>query len=300
MRISTAEIFQRGVDAMLDRQREVSDTQLKLSTGRRINAPSDDPSAAVRILDYTEALSKLAQFQRNAEAARARLDQEESALIGIGNLLQRVRELAVQGNNDTNNTQDRASIAQEIRQHIDSFLQLANTQDANGEYLFSGFATNTVAFTHDGAGTFTYNGDTGQRMARIGENREVAMGDPGIEFMNLAANAGGTTNIGRVLYDLTVNLEAGNGDANALADLDTAIDRLSTVRAKIGARINAVDEQVSTNESFELAIERVRSDIEDLDYAEAISLFNQQLTALQASQQSFVRIQDLSLFNFLR
>lgn len=300
MRISTAEIFQRGVDAMLDRQREVSDTQLKLSTGRRINAPSDDPSAAVRILDYTEALSKLTQYQRNAGAARARLDQEESALIGVGNLLQRVRELTVQGNNDTNSTQDRISIAQEIRQHIDNFLQYANTQDANGEYIFSGFATNTVALTHDGAGTFTFNGDSGQRFARIGENREVAMGDPGSEFMSLAANAGGTTDIGRILYDLAVNLEAGNGDPNALADLDTAIDRISTLRAKIGARINAVDEQVRTNESFELAIQRVRSDIEDLDYAEAISLFNQQLTALQASQQSFVRIQDLSLFNFLR
>ena len=71
-------------------------------------------------------------------------------------------------------------------------------------------------------------------------------------------------------------------------------------RAKIGARMNAIDDQKTANDAFDLAVTKVRSSLEDLDYAEAISRFNQQLTALQASQQSFFKIQDLSLFNFLR
>ena len=177
MRISTAQIFRQSVDAMLDRQRELSQTELQVASGKRILNPSDDPSATVRILDLKETQQRLLQFQRNADAATAKLDQEETALQGMENLLQRVRELAVQGNNDPLGAEGRSAVAAEIRQHIDSFLQLANTQDANGEYVFAGFQSQTIPFSHDGVGNFSYHGDSGQRMLKIGESREVAVGD---------------------------------------------------------------------------------------------------------------------------
>ena len=300
MRISTAQLFRQSVDAMLEQQSKLSQTELQVASGKRILNPSDDPSATVRILDLQEAQQRLVQFQRNADAATARLDQEETALLGMENLLQRVRELAVQGNNDPLGAEGRSAVAAEIRQHIDGFLQLANTRDANGEYLFAGYQSQTRPFSHDGAGNFTYQGDTGQRMLKIGDSREVAVGDPGSMFMDFAAAAGGTTNVGEVLYRLATNLEAGNGDPNALSDIDTALGSLLNVRAKVGARMNAIDDQKNANAAFDLAVTTVRSSLEDLDYAEAVSRFNQQLTALQAAQQSFVKIQDLSLFNFLR
>lgn len=299
-RISTAFMFARGVDVMLQKQTELSNTELQLASGKRILKPSDDAAASVQILDLKESQARLEQYQRNGDAAEARLSQEETALEGIGNLLQRVRELAVQGNNSTNNADDRTALAKEIRQHIDNFMQLANTSDANGEYLFSGFRTDTAPISHNGAGTFTYNGDSGQRIVDIGDSRKVATGDPGSIFMDLSAAAGGTTNVGQILYDLATTFEAGNADPNALTDIDTAIGSVLNTRAAIGARMNAIDDQKNANEAFDVAINQVRSSLEDLDYAEAISRFNQQLTALQASQQSFLKIQDLSLFNFLR
>jgi flagellar hook-associated protein 3 FlgL len=300
MRISTSQIFQQGVDAMLEKQRELSRTELQVASGKRILVPSDDPSSAVRILDMQEAQKRLAQYQRNADAATAKLDQEETALQGMENLLQRVRELTVQGNNDPVGADGRRAIATEVRQHMESFLQLANSQDANGEFIFAGFQSQTKPFSHDGAGGFSYVGDSGQRMLKIGDSREVAIGDPGIIFTDFAANGGGNTNIGEVLYNLALNLDAGNGDPNALSDIDTALTGVLETRAKIGARMNAIDDQKNANGSFELAVTKVRSSLEDLDYAEAISRFNQQLTALQASQQSFIKIQDMNLFNFLR
>jgi flagellar hook-associated protein 3 FlgL len=290
MRISTSQIFRQSVDAMLEKQRELSKTELQVASGKRILNPSDDPSASVRILDLQEAQQRLVQYQRNAEVAVAKLDQEETALQSMGNLLQRVRELTVQGNSDPVGAEGRAAIATEIRQHIDSFLQLANTQDANGEYIFAGFQSQTRPFEPNGSGGFNYVGDSGQRMVKIGDSREVAIGDPG----------GSLEAIGGVLNTLAANLEAGNGDPNALNDIDTAITGLLGTRAKVGARMNAIDDQKNANDAFELAVTKVRSSLEDLDYAEAISRFNQQLTALQASQQSFIKIQDLSLFNFLR
>ena len=300
MRISTAQIFRQGVDAMLNRQKELSQTELQVASGKRILNPSDDPSATVRILDLKETQQRLLQFQRNADAATAKLDQEETALQGMENLLQRVRELAVQGNNDPLGAEGRSAVAAEIRQHIDSFLQLANTRDANGEYVFAGFQSQTTPFSHDGVGNFSYHGDSGQRMLKIGESREVAVGDPGSIFMDFAAAGGGTTNVGEVLYRLATNLEAGNGDPEALSDIDTALGSLLNLRAKVGARMNAIDDQKDANDAFDLAVTTVRSSLEDLDYAEAISRFNQQLTALQAAQQSFIKIQDMSLFNFMR
>ena len=300
MRISTAQIFRQSVDAMLDRQKELSQTELQVASGKRILNPSDDPSATVRILDLKETQQRLLQFQRNADAATAKLDQEETALQGMENLLQRVRELAVQGNNDPLGAEGRSAVAAEVRQHIDSFLQLANTQDANGEYVFAGFQSQTTPFSHDGVGNFSYHGDSGQRMLKIGESREVAVGDPGSIFMDFAAAGGGTTNVGEVLYRLATNLEAGNADPEALSDIDTALGSLLNLRAKVGARMNAIDEQKDANDAFDLAVTTVRSSLEDLDYAEAISRFNQQLTALQAAQQSFIKIQDMSLFNFMR
>lgn len=299
MRISTTQLFTQGVDAMLDKQRQISETELQVATGKRILRPSDDPSAAVRVLDLSEAQQRLAQYQRNADAAIARLDQEESALLSIENLLQRVRELAVQGANDTLSVDDRQAIATEVREHMQSFLELANSRDANGEYLFAGYQSLTEPMTHNGTGTFSYTGDTGQRTLKIGDTREVAIGDPGTLFMGFAAAAGGTTDVGKVLYDLASNLEAGNADTNAITDIDTAFGRLLETRAKIGARLNAIDDQKAANDAFDLATAQVKSTLEDLDYAEAISRFNQQLAALQASQQAFVRIQDLSLFNFI-
>lgn len=300
VRISTAQLFQQSVEAMLQKQREVSETELQVASGKRILRPSDDPSAAVRVLDLKEAQQRLAQYQRNADTAIARLDQEETALIGIESLLQRVRELAVRGSNDTLSDEDRYAIATEVREHIGGFLQLANSRDANGEYIFSGFKSLTEPMSHDGNGNFTYHGDTGQRTVQIGDTREVAIGDPGSIFMEFAAAAGGTTNVGQVLYNLATTLESGSGYTDALTDIDTAFTNLFNTRARIGARLHAIDDQKQANESFDLATAQVRSTLEDLDYAEAISRFNQQLTALQASQQAFIKVQDLSLFNYLR
>lgn len=300
MRISTAQLFQQGVAAMLDQQRELSRTELQVASGQRILRPSDDPASAVRVLDLGEAQQRLAQYQRNADMAVARLEQEETALVGIGDLLQRVRELAVQGASDTLGSEGRQAIAAEVRQHLDSFMQLANTRDANGEYLFAGFQSLTQPFSLNAQGELDYAGDAGQRFVQIGDSREVAVGDPGGIFMDLAAADGGTTDLGAVLNDLAAALEAGNGRPQALSDIDTALGAVLNTRAKIGARLNAVEDQKNANDAFDLAVTEVRSSLEDLDYAEAVSRFNQQLTALQAAQQSFIRVQDLSLFNFLR
>lgn len=300
MRLSTSQIFNQAVTSMQTTQAELAKTQQQLSTGQKNLAPSDDPAAATRILDLNQVIETTDQFQRNADFADTRLTLEESVLTNVGDILQSIRELSVRANNDSLSASDRLAIAVEVRVNIDGLIQIGNSQDANGEYLFSGFKTDTEPFSHDGLGNFSYAGDQGQRNLQIGAKRQVAVGDSGENvFMRVDDGAGGVSSMFDTLYDFATDLEANIPSDTTLTRLDSALDTVLNTRASIGARMNMIDEQKSANDSFNIVLKENRSSLEDLDYAEAISRFEQQILALQASQQSFVKIQGLSLFNYL-
>ncbi|MBT8440564.1 MAG: flagellar hook-associated protein FlgL [Gammaproteobacteria bacterium] len=300
MRLSTSQIFQQAVTSMLKTQSDVSKTQLQLSTGKQILTPSDDPAAATRILDLNQVIETTDQFQRNADFAETRLSIEESVLSEVGDLLQRVRDLAVQANNATLSASDRQALAAEVRGSLDGLIQMANSQDASGEYIFAGFKTDTRPFSDDGSGNFSYAGDQGQRNLQIGATRQVPVGDSGAEvFMKIDDGAGGIASMFDTIHEFAVDLEANSPSGTTLTRLDSALDAVLNTRAKVGSRLNSIDSQRNANDSFSLLLQENRSNLEDLDYAEAVSRFEQQILALQASQQSFVKIQGLSLFNFL-
>lgn len=300
MRISTSWIFQQGVNAMLDQQTTLAKTQQQLATGKRILAPSDDPSASTRVLELDQLIDTSKQYQRNSDYAQARLSLEETVLADVGDVLQRIRELAVRANNDTLSAGDRKAIAVEVRTNLDGLLQLSNSKDATGEYLFSGYKTGTQPFSDNGAGNYSYDGDQGERSLQIGPTRQVSVGDSGDNvFMKVDDGAGGISSMFAALYDFAVDLEANAPSTTTLTRLDSAIDEVLNTRASIGARLNTIDSQRSMNDSFDLLLQENRSTLEDLDYAEAVSRFERQLLALQASQQSFVKIEGLSLFNYL-
>jgi len=300
MRLSTSQIFQQAVTVMQTKQAELAKTQLQLATGQKILSPSDDPAAATRILDLNQVIDTTTQFQRNSDYAVSRLSLEEAVLSDVGNLLQRARELSVRANNDTLSAGDRNAIAVEIRTNIDALIQLANSQDADGGFLFAGFKTDTEPFIGDGIGNFSYEGDQGQRSLQIGARRQISVGDSGDEvFMKIDDGSGGVSSMFDTLYTFATDLEANNPSTATLTSLDSAIDAVLNTRASIGARMNTIENQKNANDSFSLLLQENRSSLEDLDYAEAVSRFEQQLLALQASQQTFVKIEGLSLFNYL-
>jgi flagellar hook-associated protein 3 FlgL len=290
----------RATNAILEQDTALSKTQIQIATGRRIVSPSDDPVGTTQIFPLNEVIEKTRQFLKNSDAAESRLSLEEKNLSSVSDILIRVNELAVQGNSDTINAQGRNAIAQELRQHLQALMGVANTKDVNGEYLFAGHAVTTQPFVEATAGTFPYQGDSGQRSVQIGESRLVAVGDPGDDvFMNVPFSGGGNQSIFETIDALATDFEANTASPNATTDIKSALDNVSTVRAKIGARLNALDTQKEVSEELILQSEKTLSSIQDLDYAEAISRLNLQLAGLQASQQAFTRIQNLSLFNYL-
>jgi flagellar hook-associated protein 3 FlgL len=402
MRISTSQIYQQGLSAMLDQQANLTKTQQQLSTGRRILTPADDPAGSAQALDLNQVIEVTKQYQDNAIAARVRLGLEESTLTGVSDLLQRVRELAVQANNATQTNETRAAIALEVRQRLTQLLDLANTRDANNEYLFAGYKGQVRPFASTGTG-FTYSGDQGARYLQVGPSTQIAVGDSGADVFMAIRNGNGTfttqnntANTGTgiidpgtvsgtfvrdtytiaftqvlptdpVTYSVTgvtsgavltnvaytsganivfngvqVKVEGtpANGDSftvspsanqdifttvqnfinalgttvsspasranvnnamnRTLTDMDQALGNIIAVRTRVGARLNTIDSQQDTNDAYTLQVQQTLSQIQDLDYAEAASRLNLQQTILQAAQQAFIKVQGLSLFNFLR
>lgn len=299
MRISTALSQQLGVKAILNQQSNLTRTQQQIASGLRVLTPADDPAAAVRILDIGKSIEESKQFLSNIEIARSRLSLEEVTLTSATHVMQRVRELAVQGANETLTPSDHGAIEAEVRQALDELLGLANSQNANGEFLFSGFLSQTQPFT----GTlntaplgFGYAGDGNQRMLQIGDARQIADGDHGITVFGDPAAGNSAFDVVAQFAD---NMGAATPDSLDIASIDQALERMITVRSSIGARINAVDQQQELNDDLILDMKTTLSEFQDLDYAEAISRMNLQATALQAAQQAFVRVQGLSLFNYL-
>ncbi len=298
MRISTSLLYQRGVNSINDQQSTLSATQEQLATGERLKSPADDPFASTRIVALDEQTATLDQYSRNADFAQTRLEIEETAITSSINMLQRVRELAIQGLNGSLSSNDRIALSYEVFELADGVLQQSNATDASGEYLFSGNKTNDEAFVDNGSGNYVYGGDQGQRRVQIGTNREITTGDSGYEVFSNFDGVTSDTVMG-VIWELANGLATDNIDANSLEDIDRAIAKLSSVRSNVGARINTIQSEKSSIDSISLSLEVNRSELADLDYADAISRFQQQLAGLQAAQQSFVQIQNLSLFNYI-
>ena len=144
---------------------------------------------------------------------------------------------------------------------------------------------------------FVYSGSNTQREIQIGGSRKVTDSDTGISVF------GPSSVTGKMIFDSVKNfateLRADAPTLKTLQELDDAMVRLSTVRSTIGSRMNAIDRQKQSNQDFIINTQTALSQIEDLDYAEAITKLNAQQLSLQAAQQSYAKVQGMSLFKFL-
>jgi flagellar hook-associated protein 3 FlgL len=192
MRVSSDLLRTVFLNALADAQQRFAKTQEQVSTGQRVNSPSDDPAAAARIAQLNATLSRLDQFKTNADFATNQLGLEENALASVVDNLQRIRELTVQANNAPLSDTDRAAIATELSQRLDALRSVANTTDVDGRHLFSGYNEDATPFTVGAAGNVVYNGDQGQRTVQVSETRFVAINDSGADVFQRIPTGNGT------------------------------------------------------------------------------------------------------------
>ena len=304
MRISTQILFESGAARLGELQSGLFRTQQQISSGRRILTPADDPVAAARALDVTQTQSLNTQYGVNRMHAKNSLGEVEGVLSGVTELLQDVKTLTIAAGNGTLSDTERGFQATELSARFQELLGLANTRDATGNYLFSGFQTNTPAFVQSATGA-TYQGDLGQRLIQVDATRQMAASSPGQTVFQ-----GGGQDVFQTLNNLitllqtpvvtaadAANLTAGLATANG--DLGLALDNVLTVRASVGSRLQELDSLDSAGEDRNLQYSQILSELQDLDYTKAITQLSQQQLTLEAAQQSFVKTSGLSLFDFI-
>ena len=188
-RISTIQAFNNGVNGIQRNYSTVTSTQQQISSGKRILTPADDPVASVRLLQLDQQEAVLGQYKDNLTAAKNSLTEEETLLTSSVNVLQRVRELTVQAGGGALSAADRKSIAQELNEREKELLGLMNSRNARGDYLFSGYLGKTQPFLSNPDGTYSYQGDVGQRSLQVAGSTTVAINDNGRRIFEDVTNA---------------------------------------------------------------------------------------------------------------
>ena len=319
MRVSTAQIFNNGTTGIQNLQADLYKLQNQISTGRKVLTPADDPIAASQALEVSQAKEVNKQFLDNQAKASSKLALLDSTLGSVGNELQDIYEKAVAAGNGSYDSSQRGMIASELKQRMQNLLSLANTRDGTGLYIFSGFQSATQPFQVNvggtppyalGAGSYvSYSGDSGSEVLQVSASQTMATSENGQNvFMQVKDGQGNVT--GRSIFDGLQNLVnmldptsgvpfTAAGYAQSLGDLSNDIGHISTVRASVGARMNGLDSLTSSGQDAGLIYESKLSDLQDLDYAAAITRLSRSQMQLQAAQLSFKQTSQLSLFSIL-
>ncbi|MDP1652691.1 MAG: flagellar hook-associated protein FlgL [Rhodocyclaceae bacterium] len=305
MRISTSMIFDAGVSAMNKQSAALLHIQQQVASGRRILTPADDPVAAARALEVTQSQDVLAQYATNQSNATSVLEITETQLSSLTDMFGRLKELTVQAGGPALTATNRASIAVELRARYDQLLGIANAADGQGQYLFSGYqgATKPFAGTVDQLNAapgneITYYGDDGQRTLQVSATRQIEVSDPGSDVFMRNGNG---ESVFKTLATLIGQLEANDVSGLTVANtrLDQAGQNILRARASTGSRLNELESLGYLNQDMSLQYQQILSKLQDLDYAKAITDLTRKQTELEAAQQSFAKISQLSLFNYL-
>jgi len=283
-----------------DQLQRLSSLQNQMGTGLRVNRPSDDPIDARRGVNLRTLIGKNEQFLSNIQDARPTLTEGADVLHRVVNVIHRVRELTLQGANETNSQEQLDLIALEIDQLLEETFAAANHQ-TNGRYIFAGTRTLTPAFTETRvAGSITnvtYQGNTNAIRIAPSEGSLVAINQTGpAAFQN-------TVDIFQTLIGIRDDLLAGdqtNLQAVRLGELDSAFDDLLLSESRLGAVENSFNRIASNTEDFIVRLQGLLSEKIDADFAETMLNFNTASVAFEAALNAGARIIQPSLLDFVR
>lgn len=300
MRITDNYAAQQAVTQLGDLREAMATLQLQVSTGKRIQAPSDDPLAANVVQRNASQQRAITQYRAGITTAQRRVNLEDGALQQLTDLISRAREIGIQQGDATASFISRQQAVGEVNGLIAQAVTLANTKDGD-EYLFGGVQSTTAPYvvdtTNPNHSFTTPTGAAGTRSIEIGSNdRIVAQHDGATVF---GTSAGGLL---KTLVDLAAALQSGNA-ANVQAQLqplDTAQQNLQVQVAETGARGVRLDMADSNLGAFASLLTTSTSDLQDADLATAITQLTQKQTAYQAAMAATSRVLSLSLTNYLK
>jgi flagellar hook-associated protein 3 FlgL len=407
MRISTAQLYNRSIQSVLDNQGTLSDIQTQLSSGKKLLRPSDDPVGTSQLIRLTEDIDLLQQYNKNNNLLTNSLEQEETVLSSINTSVNRARVLMIQSGNGIIGPDDRQAIGIEMEQIRDQVFDLMNSRNPAGEYIFAGFQSASPAFSFNASASgnkYSFEGDQGENKIKVSDTVTLQVNNSGRDVFEdvfsrfkatitgsvgatssqlsvqgqtdfdkfhranfdavtaannefrvtvLSATQAQITNVGTgdiidtvdfssgdafLFKGLEIKIEGTTGDTvdfqleppekkniaetlndfinalydkdisdtdfdNALSDgligVDNSLTAMGDAISAIGGRMNVAESVLASNLDLDIANRSARSNIEDVDYAVAVSELSRQETALQAAQATFSLVTGTTLFDYI-
>jgi len=300
-------MYQQNMRGITDSQSAWLKYGEQMSTGKRVNRASDDPVAASQAVVLSQAQAQNSQFATARTFATQRVSIEESTLSQVTTAIQSAQEKIVNAGNGTLSDDDGASLATELQGIRDQILNLANSTDGNGRYIFAGYKTDTAPFDDQG----NYVGGTLNVEQQVDTSRTMVIGHTGnLVFDSATSNAkpDADTNIFKALDSAIAALNTPVEDDDTAKDtaaaaidrtnrsLSNSLNNVLTVRAELGTQLNELDKLDSLGDDRALAQTQQMSNLVDVDWNETISNYTMQQTALQAAYKAFTDMQGMSLF----
>jgi flagellar hook-associated protein 3 FlgL len=289
--------------------RTMNDTQLQLATGRKINKPSDDPVGITYSLRYRAELSSNEQYQKNVDGALSLLEFNDTVMTQAGDVVQRLRELTVQGANGTNPQAALDSINIEVKQLKEQLVDIANSQ-FNGKYIFNGQQYDEKPYDFvsgadglpDTAGAALVTTDAGLVNYTVGENVQIAVNITGNDVFGGTDPVNDKDNIFRVIDRISSALASGDtsGVSSELSNLDARIDTMLSVQAGVGAKTNRIELMQNRLSDLEVNLTDLQAKTEDGDYAELLMQSKIQENIYNASLSVGAKIIQQTLVDFIR
>ncbi|KWU63250.1 flagellar hook-associated protein FlgL [Priestia sp. YIM B13446] len=293
MRVTQGMLAANSLKQISNSYNKLETLQNQLSTGKKITRPSDDPVVATKGMAYRSNLSEVNQYKRNLTEAQSWFDSSESGLEQVNSILQRTKELVVQGLNGTNESDDRQAIAREIEQLKLDYMQVGNTQVA-GNYIFNGVNVGAPPISENASGIIESNINLDPFSV------EVSKG------IQLRVNIHPENIFGQGAFDLMNNVQTAfeQNDVNSLKDLSTKVDtQLSTLlaeRSELGARSNRLELIENRLDSQEITATKMLSNNEDADIEKVITDLTVQESVHRAALGVGAQIIQPTLLDFLR
>lgn len=297
MRVTFDMAFRNGLADINRAAEALQRAQREVSSGRRLHAPSDDPSATAQVIGEYAEQRQVDSYAKASDSAESRLAVADSVLSDVILRIQDAQVKAAAANNSFLTQPQRDALALEIEGIRDALLTAVN-QQFRGTYLFSGERLTTAPYQRDASGVIgPYQGNGGSQQIDVDRTRSIAVtfdgsavvGDlfDGLDQLAAAVRAGNTAGPGFTVSD-------------GLARLGEAFDRATTMQSRIGAALNDVDEQQARLGEVKRASEARRSALEDANMAEAITRMQQADTAHQAALAAVSRSSRPSLLDYLK
>jgi flagellar hook-associated protein 3 FlgL len=291
MRVPQSNLYLNFLHDLELTQERMAEAQSRVSTGKKVIKPSDDPTAATDIVKLTAEKAEAGQFEKNLSIARSRLDAADTALDSVEKVVERARTLALSSLSSPSTAHLYTAEVTGLRDQVLSTANITN----QGRFIFGGSANATAPFVKAADSTISYQGNSTAMFLQVGRLTTLQAEIPGSEIFT------GPVDIFATLKDLVTAMQVGDQDAIGMQaqKLDEFLESLSTARSRVGSYINVADSLAEQMGSAELSRETQLHRVQSADPAQAITELTLSQTSLQATLATGARLSQLTLLDFL-